>query len=68
MACLTHRWPRGNPGKLIRSIGEVEYSFCSNCLAVKITFTTSALIDGVWTTFSDEQIVQPGFQAEYLSD
>jgi hypothetical protein len=31
-----HMWPRGQRGGSFRSIGNVQYEFCNNCLAIRI--------------------------------
>jgi hypothetical protein len=57
--CTEHRWPKSYDGAAMRSIGTVTHAQCNNCLALKITWTSDELVNGVWIKVQDERIVEP---------
>lgn len=46
----------------MRSIGTITQSHCNDCLAVKLSWTSTVRnLEGVWVDVTDERIVEPSY-------
>jgi hypothetical protein len=60
--CAEHRWPRSRRGGSIRSIGNVEYEQCNNCLTMRILFSIMVKEGDTWVTKTNEKVIEPKFE------
>lgn len=57
-----HRWPLHGPGGALRTIGNVWYETCNNCLCVRVKFEKDIKVGEEWVRIEDTQIIEPNFK------